>query len=719
MSDAVKEAQRLFTEAMEAVSDQRRQIEEDLLFSDPAKPDQWDQEIKRQREHDPGGIRPCLVFDQLGQYVSNVAGQIQQRPPSLHALPVDGGADRKVAEQLDGFFRHIEHASRAQQHYATALLSAARTGVGYLVVRPEYTNRALNYQEPRISVQGDPLKVVFDPWSVELDGSDATFGFLLQLMSPREFERRYGEKAEKRSFGDDGTTQKDNRESILVAEQWVSENEIAQMIVCVDLSRDPNDEFVLSEAEFMEKAQDVNSPLRPVFDDKGNPRIYKDKRTVVKWSRMSGAEVLDKETVYPAEGIGIVPVYGYVGLSGGRLTYCGMPRRAMNAQRSYNYHMSEMHVFMGQAPKAPWVVPMRALGGDESLKELWDKASSQSRAYLPYHDIDEQGAIQAPSRTPLGVNLQNHIAGAQQALQDIQAALGMYQANLGAPSNETSGVAIDSRKEQGEASTANFPMNLQASVAQVGKLCMQMLPKLIDTKRQLRILGIDERPSTITIDPQQENPLEETPQGLSINPNIGQYDVRVVVGASYTTQRTQAQQALNEVMARNPEMAPAVAPLWAQTLDIPYADKLAQALIAVAPAPVKAVLQPEAEQEGPSTAELAAKVEQMRAAIQEATAIAQEAEQELAEAQAKLADKSNENEIAQFNAQTQRLKVTGANEEQIKAIVFELVNQMLTSPAPLGDEDPQGGEIADPYAGEQIPAPEAMEMPPEQPMEPI
>jgi hypothetical protein len=711
MTDSVKEAQRLFTEALDASDDQRRQVEEDLLFSDPSNPDQWDSEVKRQRETDPGGSRPCLVFDQLGQYISNVSGQIQQRPPALHALPVDGGADRKVAEQLDGFFRHIEHASRAQQHYATALLSAARTGAGYLIVRPEYTNRALNYQEPRISVQGDPLKVVFDPWSVELDGSDATFGFLLQPMSPREFERKYGEKAEKRSFGDDGTTIKDNRESILVAEQWCSENETTQMILCVDLSKDPEDEFALTEEQFIERAKDVNSPLRPVFDESGAPRIYKEKRTIVKWSRMSGAEVLDKETTYPADGIGIVPVYGYVGMAGGRLTYCGMPRRARNAARSYNYHMSEMHVFMGQAPKAPWIAAAAAISGYESL---WEKASAESRAFLPFNHVDESGnPIPAPQRMPIGANLQNHIAGAQQALQDIQASLGMYQANLGAPSNETSGVAIDSRKQQGEASTANFPMNLQSSIAQVGKLCMQMIPRLIDTKRQLRILGIDERPSTVTINPQQETAMEETPDGISINPTIGQYDVRVVVGASYSTQRSQAQAALNEVMARNPDMAPAVAPLWAQTLDIPYADKLAQALIAVAPAPVKAVLQPEGEKEGPSTAELAAQVEQMKQAIQEASGIAQEAEQELAECQAKLADKEEENRIREYEAETNRLKVTGANEQQMRAIVFDLVNEMLSAPVPMGNEPPMGGDMQQPDMGPEMPP----DMPPEQPME--
>jgi hypothetical protein len=55
--------------------------------------------------------------------------------------------------------------------------------VGYLIVRPEYIDRALGYQEPRISSEADPLRVVFDPWSVQLDGSDADFGYKLTSLS--------------------------------------------------------------------------------------------------------------------------------------------------------------------------------------------------------------------------------------------------------------------------------------------------------------------------------------------------------------------------------------------------------------------------------------------------------------------------------------------------------------------------------------------------------
>ncbi len=695
MADAITDAHALYKDSLEALRDQRLQIAQDLAFSDPSDPQQWDDTIKRARETDPGGSRPCLVHDQTGQYVANVAGQVEQRPPALHAIPVDGGADKKVAEQMDGFFRHVEHTSRAQQHYARALTSAARAGVGYLIVRPEYVDRAMGYQEPRITCEPDPLKVVFDPWSVELDGSDATDGFVLTSLSQPTMRRMYGDKVELVSFTDDDRRfVRDDRESVVIADYWHVENKSTNMLIVSDLAKDPNDEFSIPEDQYWEQSKRADFSLQ-VAQDNGRPRTYTDKSKCVKWSRMSGAAVLTKETEYPATGIGIVPVYGYVGWANGRMKYCGIARRARAPQQSYNYHISELHAYMATAPRSPWLASKRAVRGVEAI---WDRASVDTRAWMPWNDVDEDGQIAPPMRSPVSTNLANHQQGAEQALKDIQASIGMYQANLGAPSNEQSGVAIDARKEQGEASTAHFPSHLAAALGQVGKLIMEMVPRLIDTKRQIRILGIDETPGQVTVDPGQKEAMVQTPQGLSINPNVGRYDVRVVVGASFTTQRSQAQQAFTEMMRAAPQLMPAIAPLWAQTLDVPHADKLAQVLTAVAPPEVKAVLQPEADKQV-NPAELMAKITQMGQALEEAIQHAKDAQMEADELRSaqevkerEVEVKERELDIKRYDSETKRLQITGANEQQIQAIVQQMIVSMLQSPSPLpGDTEPMEG----------------------------
>lgn len=708
MADILQNAQELYRESLDALRDQRDQIAEDLAFSDPSNPQQWDDEELNRRQRDPGGARPCLVFDQLGQYVANIAGQFEQRPPGMHALPVDGNGDRLVSEQLDGWFRHIEHQSRAINHYARAGTSQARAGVGYLLLRPEYTDRALGYQEPRISSEGDPLKIVFDPWSQELDGSDATFAFHLTPVSAREFKRRWPD-AEPVSFGEQEVA-RDDRDSVQIVEAWETKDIQTVCVVFTDANGDdvslPLDQFVEAQARGQ------------VMQIRGE---YKEKKRAVYWRRMSGATVLDtvkgadgKEAQFPADHIGIVPMYGYVGFADGRMRYCGIPRRARAAQQAYNFHKSEERAYILTAPKSPWIGPAAAFA---PYQKLWDRANIEQRAYLPFEHIDESGnPIPAPQRMPLSVNLQNHIQGSQEALRDIQASLGMYQANLGAPSNETSGVAIESRKQQGEASTSHFQSHAAAAIAQIGRMIVQMVPALVDTRRQLRTLGIDGSPGSVTVDPQLSQAAQESPQGLTINPNVGKYDVRVVVGAQYNTQRTQAADALNDIMARNPAMAQIVAPFWAQVQDFPYADKLAQALTAMAPDPVKQLLQP--QEERPQTADLMAQIDQLKQALQEATQIAQqatkEAEQMRAEvesqdeaAEAKIAELS----IKRYEAETKRLQVTGANEAQIQAIVQQMVQQMLTAPQPdLSGENGPDEMQPETYEMQPLPAGDGLEI---------
>jgi hypothetical protein len=705
MANDLRQAQQMYEDALSATREQRQQIEEDLKFSDPSNPQQWDETIKRARENDPGGARPCLVMDHTGQYVANVAGQ---SPPAIHTVPVGSGADVKVSEHLDGMMRHFEYASRAQTHYGTALTSAARTGVGYLIVRPEYVDRALGYQEPRISAEADPLRVVFDPWSVQLDGSDATFGYLLTSMSEREFERKYGAKAEKVSFGADHRQMdgQSDRQSIVVAEQWYKEERTRNIVIWLGPD---NQEASGTEEEYWAACQNAGRQLQFL-------RSYRDKYQCVKWRTMSGAAILEtpknpdgSDGLYPADSIGIVPVYGYWGVTDGRLKYCGIPRRAMNPQRAYNYHMSEQLAYIGSAPKSPWMVPVRAVRGFEAL---WDRSSIDSRSWMPYHDVDDEGKpIAAPSRANIAVNLQNHIVGAEQALHDLEATIGMYQANLGAPSNEQSGVAIDARKEQGEASTAHFPQNLAASLGQVGRIVVQMAAKLIDTKRQQQILGIDMKPGSVTIDPEQQQAVQQTDQGVVINPNVGTYDVRVVVGASYSTQRSQAQAALAEVMRNNPDMTPAIAPLWAQNLDIPHADKLAQVLTAMAPAPVQAILNPDGTKQ-PKPEQLIQQVQEAQAALKEAIqhahdaqADADKAEQELRDKRAELDARERELDIKAYEAETKRIQVTTPvmTPDEIRIMVAQTVDTMLSHPAPLPSETSEPESA--PPASEPAPAP--------------
>ena len=119
-------------------------------------------------------------------------------------------------------------------------------------------------------------------------------------------------------------------------------------------------------------------------------------------------------------------------------------------------------------------------------------------------------------------------------------------------------------------------------------------------------------------------------------------------------------------------------------------------MVAMAPPPVKAILQPEGQKDAPDPAKMAQQIDEMQKALQEALQHAHEAQEDADEAIAGQADakrlaevKEREMDIKAYDAETYRLKVTGANDEQTQAIVRDLINQMLSHPDPLpGDPEP-------------------------------
>jgi hypothetical protein len=172
----------------------------------------------------------------------------------------------------------------------------------------------------------------------------------------------------------------------------------------------------------------------------------------------------------------------------------------------------------------------------ENLKSMWDRASVERRAFLPYEDWDAENSrvIAPPTRMQLSLDLRNHIVGSDRALSDIQAALGMYQANLGAPSNESSGIAIESRKQQGEASTANFPSQPRG-LARPGRQAVHgddVAPRRHEAPGAHPRPGLDARATSPSTPSRARRSRKR--RAVSINPNVGKYDVRVVIGASFS-----------------------------------------------------------------------------------------------------------------------------------------------------------------------------------------
>jgi hypothetical protein len=367
-------AKERYTQARDAFSETRARMVEDLRFSNPVDPQQWDEQVRNIREKAADGARPCLTFDQTNQYIAQVVNDSRQNKPSIKVMPVDSKADPLVAETLEGVIRHIEYASRAGIAYDTAQEYAARIGLGWLRVLPEVVDPESNLQEIRIKRVHDPLAVVIDPDSTEPDGSDSMFGFVESRMAKTAYDQKYTKKS---GQSWDGLGDWADKDSVRICEYFEITEAKKNMLIAVG----PDGmELRLSEDEYWQMAQQTG--FKP--EVRGT---YTACTRAQKWITMDGAEQLE-ETDFPSIYVPLIPVFGYEVWIEGKRYICGLTRRMMDSQRAYNYERSSYIEQVALQPKAPFLAPWEAI---EQFESEWAGANVGNKAYLPYNSRDENG----------------------------------------------------------------------------------------------------------------------------------------------------------------------------------------------------------------------------------------------------------------------------------------------------------------------------------------
>ena len=650
----LQEAREAFAEYSEHWSEFFDEAEECLKFKAGQ---QWPDEVKNARENDPNGARPCLVMDRTNQYVRQVVNDMRQNKPSIKPRPVDNGADVKTAEKLGGLIRNIEDVSRADVAYITAMESAVSTGLGWWRIVPEVIDPKNNIQDIRIKRIPNIKSVVSDCDWQEPDGSDMNGCFIVEDIPRKKFERMYPD-AEIKSWEKDYPEWAD-REMVRIAEWFKRVEDVKVLLVLEDGSEIEQEEYdKLPEAE------------RPLVVDQREEKSFR-----VEWRKLTAGEILES-SIYPAEFIGVIPTIGNEIWLDGKRHLSGLIKMGMDAQRMFNYANSAFVEFVALQPKAPFIA---AAGQTENYPE-WARANTQNISVLTYDPIDINGqALPAPQRQQPPQMASGWLQVMQSMDQNMQGAFGMYNASLGAPSNEKSGKAILARQREGDVATFHYQDNGARSMSHTGRILLQMIRKLYDTRRIVRILGEDGESKQATLDPKLQVPHMEVPtdNGMKeiFNPHVGTYDVTVSTGPAYSTRRQEAATAMMEMAQANPAVWQTHGDLMVKAQDWPMADQFAERFKAMLPPQIQGL---EGE-EDPKVAAVKAQYEQQMQAMQQGAQQAigereqalQQAGQQLQDMQEQLAQmqaqaKSKDDEVAvkhrevevkEFEAHTERLKV--------------------------------------------------------------
>lgn len=631
--DILKEAREAFGRCEEAELTNRREALEDLEFARLSK--QWPDNIKAQRDRE---MRPCLTINKLVPVIRQVVNDARQNRPSIAVHPVDSKADPETAEVLTGLIRNIEQSSNADVAYDTAVDSAVTMGFGYWRVNLDYSYGGIaedDYAqmgsaafEKDICIRriANPFSVYGDPWSTEADSSDWNLSFVVERLKKADFKRKYkGAKAtdfEGAEWAQCGSPWNVGDE-VQVAEWWKREEAIKQVI-----GVQSDDGVVIMLLDEFEKRREAD--MLEAITDPRPIKSYKVTQRII-----SGVEELEKNE-WPGIYIPIIPVYGDEINSQGKRFFRSLIRDAKDAQRMFNYWRTTTTEMVALAPRAPYI---GRKGSFKSDSGKWATANSASHAYIEF-DGDLKPERQPFEGAPAGA-----LQEALNASDDIKAITGIYDASLGAKSNETSGRAIMARQREGDVSTFNFIDNLTRAIRHTGRVVIDLVPKVYSTERVIRILGEDGTPDTVHINadqPQQQS--DEAKAALRIHDvRVGRYDVTVKSGPSFTSRREEAATQMIELIRAYPDAAPILGDLLAKNLDWPGADEIAKRL--------EAMLPPEArgEEGQPDPA-----MQQQIAQMSEAIAVLG---QKLKEAESKERIDLQKLAIEAYKAETERMQV--------------------------------------------------------------
>lgn len=630
-TDLLSQGRTAFERCQDAEKENRLTSLDDIRFS--RLDDQWPDAIVKQRTIEE---RPCLTINKLPAFIRQVVNDARQNKPSIKVHPVDSGADPKTAEVINGLIRNIEYTSNADVAYDTAIEASVAGGFGYWRVGMDYAYDDTFDMDLSIDRVANQFAVYGDPDSMSADSSDWNVAFIVEPMRKADFEAKYAGK--KNSDGDPVATDFESDawsdagawlddETVMIAEWWRREEVEREIVKC-------SNGYVYDKEEF-EADPDLQAAVNVgALQIVGSRTTRSHKVTQV---IMSGADVLAVND-WPGRYIPIIPVYGDEIIVEGKRYLRSLIHSAKDAQRMFNYWRTTSTELVALAPRVPWIGRKGTFVSDA---DRWATANTTSHSYLEFDN-------EAPIRQPLDVG---PAAGALQealnASDDMKAIIGIYDASLGARSNETSGKAIMARQREGDVATFHFIDNLSRAIRHTGRILIDLIPKVYTDERVIRVLGEDGSPKSIKVNSGQPAPVigkdgkpevddEGNPMLALHDLTAGKYDLTVTSGPSFTTRREEAAMQMTEFVRAFPDAAPVIGDILAMNLDWPGADEIAERLKAINPA-LK-------QQQG-----LPPEVQQM---IQEGQQAIQELTQKV---QALEADKS----VDQFNAETQRRKVDG------------------------------------------------------------
>lgn len=578
----------------EADQTNRDKALEDLKFAhEPGA--QWDATLKKER-----GDRPCYEFNKLRITIKRVINHIRANRPAGKVRAVEDG-DKDTAEIYDGLIRNIWNVSDADTVVDYAAEYVVAGGMGAWRVTTEYSDDTAFEQDIFVRPIKNPFCLFADPTASDPLKRDAEDWILTEKISNKSYEARFP-KAKRTSFTDINFDDDD---------EWADEETTR---ICEYWYKKPYEKtlYLLPTGETVEEL--------PAGITAARERLVKCHKIYMVIA--SGDAILEGPTEWAGTKFPFVQVHGEWRVIDGKVQWHGLTRFSKDAQRAYNSSRTAIAETIALAPTAKhWFTPKQYEGLGKHIAEA-HKTNTPVSFYNPDPAAPGPPVRMGGADVPVAL-----IQEAGMASEDIKATSGIFDASLGNQSNETSGRAIRARQEQGEIATYNYPDNISKGVRLTNEIIIDLLPKIYDTARNIRILGADGAEKYEKVN----HPVQDPETGaITVMNDItrGKYDVTVTSGPSFSTQRQEASEVYTEIGRAVPALWGVAGDLVVKAMDLPYSEQIADRMKSLLPPQIQQQMS-EGKPVPPEVQAVMAQADQAMQMVQQQTQLVQQAAQEV------------------------------------------------------------------------------------------
>lgn len=524
---------------------------------------QWFEEDRTAREKDR---RPCPALNRLGPFLKQVTNDIRMNKPEINLAPVETN-DRAEADRIEAIVNHIERNSMAARGYAKWAEDGVWCGIGHMEGTFQPARGYPGQMDIVLEYLSDPLSVIWDRSSTKPDRSDARHCFIVDYLPKEEIDDEYED-----ALGD----WPDEEESTAWSDWNEQETDEVRVVRLYRISTEEFTEYEVfgelgPEKVELGEAEEVPEGAMPVATSR---------RKVVRMWLMTSGKVLAggiEGMVVPGERIPVFPYIPNETRVGRRVVRKGLVRDAKDSVRMINWAMALIMESMAAAPKPKYVGRAKTF---EGFEEEWDNAATSNRAYLRVND----GAQELPQYQQPPAFHPSLINAVAMFDENIKQVTGIYDASLGARSNETSGKAINARERQGDTATYDYIDEFVYAMESLGRWLVEVIPEVYNQPRSIRITGENRDEEVIQINGY------DTATNQPINPvERRMFDVTVKVGPGFATQREEAAQMMEVAIRAAPQLAPVLLDMMLNMHDWPGAEKAAKRLALLLPPQIQAM----------------------------------------------------------------------------------------------------------------------------------